>query len=348
MAIPGVLRRCLGALVLGALHVLATAPAAHAAGTAGNCANPVRGINLVQLPTGWRNGKVELQFPGQEHVKYYADVGFNAIRLPITWEELQPELQGPLSSRYLDQIVDFLDKAEARKLPVLVELHNYDRYRNQLIGSEAVPLSAFQDVWRRLAAALKGHPAVYAYGLMNEPHHTNRTWQSTAQYGVDGVREADRKHQIYVAGDDFSNAQLWPRIHPKPFVVDPENKIVYEAHMYLDDDFSGRYQIPLSASVDLKARVQTRLQPFIDWLNSHHQRGAIGEMGVPADDPRWLAGLEAFWDLADANCVEWFLWAGGRWRPTYELNLEPTKDGDKPQIRLLREWLVARKKGVAR
>lgn len=303
------------------------------------CGLSVRGINLVQLPTGWRDGHVELQFPGEEHVKYYKSVGFNVIRLPVSWEELQPELMGPLSERYVADLMQFLDIARTYQQPVLVEIHNYARYRNQLIGSPAVPVAAFTDVWKRLAGALKSHSAVYAYGLMNEPHDTNRTWQSVAQYGVDGIRSADMERVIYVSGDNWSNSQLWPQVHPAPFVRDPQGRIVYEAHLYLDDDFSGRYQIPLG-NVDLQERVKTRLTPFIDWLKKNKQRGAITETGVPSDAV-WRPGMEAIWDTTDANCVEWFLWAGGRWSAGYLLSLEPQNGVDRPQVQWLRERITS-------
>ncbi|WP_022980375.1 glycoside hydrolase family 5 protein [Ideonella sp. B508-1] len=124
-------------------------------GAEGACASPIRGINLVPLPTGWVNGKVANQFPGEEHIIYYKSVGFNAIRLPITWESAQPALMGSLDSAYLNDLKQFLAKAEAQGMPVMVEVHNYDRYQGKLIGSPEVPVSAFQDLWRRLAGALK-------------------------------------------------------------------------------------------------------------------------------------------------------------------------------------------------
>ena len=111
---------------------------------------------------------------------------------------------------------------------------------------------------------------------------------------------------------------------------------MYEAHIYFDDDFSGRYKVPLGANVDVAARAAQRLQPFIDWLQKHNQRGAIGETGVPMADPRWLQALGRFLDMADSACLDWFMWAGGAWRPNYELNLEPIDGKDRSQIELIR------------
>lgn len=314
-------------LVLVATQVLAACPA------------PIRGINLVPLPSGWYNGAVELRFPTEAHIKYYKDVGMNAIRLPIVWETMQPTLYGEFDARYLAHTLEFLDKANAQGMKVLIDLHNYGRYRNKLIGTPDVPAAAFKDIWKRLALAFSKHPAVYAYGLMNEPHDTAGQWQKVAQSGVDGVRAVDAMRPIYVGGDSWSNSERWPKVNPVPFVIDPSNQIVYEAHLYFDDDFSGRYKSPIGFT-DVATRAAQRLQPFLTWLSANGQRGAIGEIGVPMDDPRWLLALQKFLDMSDTACIDWFMWAGGGWRETYELSLEPINGKDRPQVGLLRSRLT--------
>ena len=302
------------------------------------CPARVLGINLVPLPSGWYNGKVEAVFPTAAQITYYKGVGMNAIRLPLAWEDLQPQLNGELDARFIGHTVEFLDLAQAQGMKVMIDLHNYARYRGQLIGTEAVPAAAFEDLWTRVAGELGKHPAIFSYGLMNEPHNTNNTWHTVAQAGVDGIRAADKTRPIYVDGDGWSGTQNWPVDNPQPFVSDPANKIVYEAHVYFDDDFSGRYKTPVG-STDMAVRAEQRLQPFLTWLTSHHQRGAIGETGVPMDDPRWLPALSKFLDMTDAACLDWFMWAGVGWRENYELSLEPINGQDRPQIKLLRSRL---------
>lgn len=302
------------------------------------CPPRLLGINLVPLPSGWYNGKVEMVFPTAAQIAYYKGVGMNAIRLPLAWEDLQPQLNGELDTRFIDHTVAFLDLAQAQGMKVMIDLHNYARYRGQLIGIEAVPVAAFTDLWTRVAGELGKHPAIFAYGLMNEPHNTNGLWHTVAQAGVDGIRAVDKNRPIYVDGDGWSGTQNWPVDNPQPFVSDPSDKIVYEAHVYFDDDFSGRYKTPVG-STDMAARAEQRLQPFLTWLTTHRQNGAIGETGVPMDDPRWLQALTKFLDMTDNACIGWFMWAGGAWRPNYELSLEPINGQDRPQVKILRSRL---------
>jgi endoglucanase len=299
----------------------------------------INGINIVGHPSGWYEGKTEVVFPKNSTIKYYKNVGMNAIRLPIEWERIQPKLFGDLNQRYLSHIKEFLNDSKSNQLKVVLDLHNYGRYESQLIGSKSVPDTAFKDIWFKLANEFKNDSTVFAYGLMNEPHDTNGLWHKVAQSGVDGIRKVDSNKTIYVGGDGWSGAMSWPDQNPHPFVIDPKSNIVYEAHIYFDDNFSGKYKNPQNSNVDLKQRVNERVLPFINWLKKYKQVGIIGEVGVPMDDDRWLIALDRFLNLSKENCLGWFMWSGGNWRPSYELSLEPINGKDRPQINMIRHHL---------
>jgi endoglucanase len=222
----------------------------------------------------------------------------------------------------------------------LIDLHNYDRYRGALIGSAAVPAVAFQDIWAKLGMALHAYPALYGYGLMNEPYGTNGTWEAVAQAGIDGIRQVDQVHFIFVAGDSFSSAERWATNHKKPFVVDPKGLEVYEAHVYLDTDSSGKYATvnDVDGALNASTVANVRLQGFIDWLKRYGKRGAIGEYGVPSLEPAWFGGIDTLLQRADQNCLATFVWAGGAWSPGYKLSLEPLNGVEKPLTSWFRQY----------
>jgi endoglucanase len=295
-----------------------------------HCADARIGINLAGAEFGKHPGREghDYRFPTAEQIAYFKKVGFRAIRLPVRWERLQPVLHGALDERYLSGIVTFLDNAQAHGVDVLIDLHNYARYDRQLLGTEAVPASAFFDVWQRLARALNSHQALHGYGLMNEPYNTAGLWHQVAQSGVDGVRSVDRTRRIYVAGERFSSAAAWEKVNPAPFVSDPVNLEVYEGHFYLDKDGSGKY-VSTDPVKDPATFAQERMEPFIRWLERHGKTGAIGEWGVPADDERWLGAVDRVLEIAGAKCMRTYVWAGGNWSPVYKLSLQPLKGADK-------------------
>lgn len=299
------------------------------------CKNARIGINLAGAEFGknipGREG-VDYHFPTRKQIEYFASVGFNSIRLPIKWERLQAEAGGPLDERYLAGIVSVLNGAADLRMDVLIDLHNYARYRGELVGGETLPESMLFDVWQRIARALGSHKALYAYGLMNEPYNTKGLWHRAAQSAVDGIRSVDQTHRIYVAGEGFSNTRRWPTLNPGPFVRDPANLEVYEGHLYLDADFSGKYQAkdPVGDPATLAAE---RLEPFVQWLAKHGKEGAIGEYGVPSDDSRWFGGVDRIIEIARTHCLSTYYWAGGHWSPGYKLSLKPLNDIDRPLTR---------------
>lgn len=304
------------------------------------CDDASVGINLAGAEFGKIPGRegVDYRFPTASQVAYFSAAGFRSIRLPVRWERLQPALMMSLDRKYLDGMLSVFDSAAANGMDVLIDLHNYARYRNELVGSAAVPREALFDVWKRIASVLGSHPALHGYGLMNEPFRTQGLWHEVAQAGIDGIRSVDQRHKIYVAGEGFSNTRTWGTLNPVPFVRDPSNLEVYEGHIYLDYGGSGKYVSP--DPVRDPGEVATeRMEPFIQWLAQHGKKGAIGEFGVPSDDDRWFGGVERLLESSRQHCLRTYIWAGGNWSPGYKLSLQPLNGSERPLTRYLARLL---------
>ena len=99
---------------------------------------------------------------------YYSAKGFSIIRLPFLWERLQPRAFGPLAPGEVAAIRSVLDLAASADQQVILDLHNYGRYyREPMRVSDA---SRLADIWTRIAIEFRGHPGIFGYELMNEPH----------------------------------------------------------------------------------------------------------------------------------------------------------------------------------
>lgn len=308
-----------------------------------SCSQPIRGINIAGLEFGSRKfaGRVGTDFfsPEKHYYAYYAGVGFNAVRLPITWERLQPKLFKPLNKTYLKLIDNAFSNAAFYGMDIVIDLHNYHRYKGDVIGSEEVPIDALTDVWMRISAAFSTKENLLAYGLMNEPHDTKGRWAKDAQVLVNAIRSRGDKTLLYISGDHWSNSNYWPKVHPEKFIVDPLDNFRYEAHLYLDQDFSGIYADESSIdSMKLGVRLEKRLLPFTRWLLDNDAKGVIGEFGIPNDD-KWSLPLNRFLILSQENCLDWFMWAGGTWNPAYQLSLEVLNGHEKKAIPIIRDFL---------
>ncbi len=277
-------------------------------------------------------------YPGAQQFDYCKSKGLRIVRLPFRWERVQSKLMEPLDATEMTRLDQVVELARERDLILLFDVHNYARYNGKLIGTDDVPIEAFSDFWRRFADHYKDESAVFAYGLMNEPHGTQGRWPAAAQAGVDAIRSVDRKHTICVCGDGWSGAHSWKKINNDFILNDPADNLLYEAHQYFDRDNSGQYRRSYDDSGAYPTIGVDRLSPFVQWLNEHDARGFIGEFGVPDHDPRWLVVLDNFLAAMQENQIGGTYWAAGPWWGNYSLSIEPRNGRDQPQLAVLQQY----------
>lgn len=278
-------------------------------------------------------------YPAESYYKKYADLGMNLVRLPFLWERIQPQLNTELNAAELARLKQSLDYAHKHGVKVILDLHNYYRYFGKLIGSSEVPISSFAGVWKRIVQQVVNHPAVEGYGLMNEPYSTNGLWPQAALAAAQAIRSVDSQRWVYVAGDRYSSAFHWPYYNNQlindPWMRDPKNNLVYEAHMYVDKDFSGNY-FDQSEVFDPMVGVN-RVKPFVDWLKQNKLRGYIGEHGVPDFSPSAIVATDNLLAYLRQNCIPSTYWAAGPWWGEYALSLDVSSGKARPQLPVLQK-----------
>jgi endoglucanase len=288
---------------------------------------------------------------------YFCDQQLRLLRLPFRWERLQPRLGEALDETELKRLKTAVAWARNHRGEVILDVHNYGRYcllRNgrkcecvidERVGrSVAVTRQHFAELWRRLSREFHDEPAIYAYGLMNEPHDMGSSdWKAISQAAVDAIRGEKDDKLILVAGDHWSNAHRFAEFNgARAWIKDPANQIAYEAHCYFDHDFSGQYKQgydkELADDPKTENRSEDRLMPFVRWCRSNRVRGFLGEYGIPASDERWQKLLSRFLRMLDDADMDSCYWAAGEWWGDYPLSIQPRRDfeQDAPQMRLLK------------
>ena len=306
--------------------------------------NPINliGINLAGAEFGAGEalpGKYTIHYiyPGEADFKRYANLNMKLVRLPFRWERIQPKLNSDLNGAEVTRLMAALDHAKKHNIQVILDMHNYYRYYDKLIASKDVPITAFADSWTRIAKKVVNHPAVYGYGLMNEPHATNGKWPAAALAAAQAIRTVDSQRWIYVAGDRWSSAFHWPshniQLISDPWMRDAKNNLVYEAHLYLDADYSGKYK-DAKAVYDPMEGVK-RAKPFVEWLSKYKLRGFIGEHGAPDFSPSAIVATDNLLKYLNQNCVPSTYWAGGPWWGEYALALDVKSGKSRPQLPVL-------------
>lgn len=203
-----------------------------------------------------------------------------------------------------------------------------------------------QRFWRDLATALKGHPALAGYNLINEPapeygttlaEHASREdmlkWYAGVQGGprdlrqlytelVASVRAVDADMPLmldagwYAAADAFD---YWPA----PL---QDTKLLYSVHMYEpyaatsapNQKRSKPYRYPAEVPFGDRserwdaARVRSYLQQPMDWAKTHGigaNRMVIGEFGCMRRWPDCGRYLRDVLDVAEQQKVHWAFYA---------------------------------------
>jgi endoglucanase len=286
---------------------------------------------------------IDYTYNRSETVSYFAEQGFTLFRLPMRWERLQPKISCALDPQEVQRVRTFLRWAQAHAGRVILDLHNYGRYRlktttgsvvecvidEPIDGRVLVSRNDFADFWRRIAIEFRDHPAIHSFGLMNEPHHMGASdWKAISQAAVVAIRTTGNKSLLLVAGDDWSSAERWGQANgPKPWINDSARRIAYEAHCYFDHDSSGKYRLTydeeLAKDPNLRERGRRRVMPFIDWCARNRVQGVIGEFATPRD-VEWRQVLAPFLaTLRDSN-MDSVWWAAGDWWRNYPLSLQPS------------------------
>jgi hypothetical protein len=200
-------------------------------------------------------------YPSAATYRFLADRGIAWIRLPFRWERVQKRPGGPLDGTELRRLRDSVRAARAAGLDVVLDVHNYGAYYldgvRRPIGTAAVSIGDFADLWRRLARVFRDEE-VLAYALMNEPVDLRggaTTWERASQAAVTAVRTVDRRTRVYVASYEWGGTWQFARHHSKgPWIDDPTRRATYEAHLYFDGDRSGNYRLDYDAELRGAAR----------------------------------------------------------------------------------------------
>jgi len=298
-------------------------------------------------------------YPTYKDLDYFKSKGLTLIRFPFRWERVQYQLNGPLNPLDLGKMKEFVQAAEDRNLPVILDMHNFARRSfdggstQTVIGAgSALTKEHLADVWKKLAMEFKSYKNIWGYDIMNEPYSmpTPSTWFDIAQASINSIREVDTITHIVISGDRFSSSLHWVQYSDNlRNLVDPYDKLIYQAHMYFDKNQSGSYGsyvngVFVPSTYDAEgATPQTGVnwvKPFVDWLKKYNKKGLMGEYGIPDDDSRWNLVLENMLIYLRDNGVPGTYWsAGPRWG-AYRLAVHPSNNYtvDRPQMAVLEKY----------
>ena len=284
-------------------------------------------------------------FVSNQDIDYLASKKISFVRLVISWECLQQLLNAPLatSGAYYTTLVARVNYLTSKGITVLIEPHgasdtNFCKYKGNLVGSAAVPNSAFADFWTRMAVVFKSNPLVM-YGLSNEPHDmSTKQWFDAAQAAITGIRSTGSTQTIFVPGNGWTGAENWTNpgvdtaatkiANSTAFLAlqDPANNLVASVHMYLDANSGGGADDIVSATIGVQ-----RLTAVVNWAKANNVRIHLSEIAANSNNSLAPTAIKNVFDYIQANSstiIGWSWWAYGppAWWGGYRFTLCPTNN----------------------
>jgi endoglucanase len=313
----------------------------------------LRGINLAGAEFGEGNlpgtHGDHYTYPDGKYARGYASPalfakkGMNVFRLPFRWERLQPERGKPFDPDELERLQSTVKNLRALGAKVIIDPHNYARYKSHIIGSDAVPNRDFADFWRRLAVLYKDDQDVI-FGLMNEPKEMkSEQWRDSANAAIAAIRETGAKNLVLVPGNGWTGAHSWtqdwygtPNAELMLTIKDPADNYAFEVHQYLDKDSSGSGDECVGEEVGAQ-----RMKVFTEWAKKNKKRGFLGEFNG-GDNPTCEVAIHNMLNHVESNpdvYIGWTWWAAGpAWDSSSKRVMEPRRGKWPGQL----QWLEKR------
>ncbi len=325
--------------LLAAVLLIAAMPAA--------AAPALTGVNLAGPEFGGLLGVYGKNYfyPNDAEIRSFRDLGVNVFRLPVRWERIQPGLGGPLDAAEMARVDHVVTTATGMGIAVIIDVHNYGRFRRQPLGTPSVSGSALAALWERIAARYRGNPRVI-FGLMNEPVRIGTAdWAAMAGRAALSIRGTGAANLILVPGTNWSGAHSWrKRVGTQSNAealrgfIDPGHNFAYDFHQYFDANSSGTSPVCVSP-----AEAERRIAVATDWLREVGGRGFLTEFGVsalPECQPVLRAALAAM--AKSREWLGWTAWASSAFFGKYPFNLYPLQDPVPPQLATLSPYLAGR------
>ncbi len=200
-------------------------------------------------------------------------------------------------------------------------------YEYRVIGTRGCKLyteDGLPDLWLRLVQRFRDHPAIFGWGLMNEPYtgglknadgsafDMRGLWQRTATRTAARIFDYDRKHFVFICGNEFATAREWKKYSDALATIpDPYGLIVYEAHNYLDDKGSGGGAWKNPQETVAPDTGEKMVEQFVQWLQDNGKRGFLGEHGYPAGNASAEAATRRMLQLLQRNHIPSTQWCFG-------------------------------------
>lgn len=374
-----------GALVLGMQGSSGTAWLSHIQLVAIKV-KPVRPAPLVNPPPAYKGHNVPrlrgVMSPSKFREQDFADLAkwnVNVIRWQMgrNWGKTGLDRDLADFDSWLDGKLDdaqqALDAGERHGIKVMLDLHTPPGGREPDGTMTMLLDKKYQDhfvkVWQKIAARFKGHPALWAYDLINEPVQNKPSppgladWLCIQVLAAKAIREIDPVTAISIEVDHWDSPGPYKWLEP----VDVPN-IIYQVHMYMPGGYTHqgvgnswgekgqenliRYPGIIDGVMVDKESLRRYLEPVREFQKSYNTHIFVGEFSAV----RWAPGADQYisdlitifeeygWDWTYHAFREWPGWSVEHADEPVDRNNHPKAEQTTKRALVLQNWFTQNQK----
>ena len=253
----------------------------------GNTLDANGGTGLSQ-ETSWGNPKVT-----PELMQGVKEAGFNAVRIPTTWEKQMDE-NNVINAEWLARVKEIVDYAYDLDMYVILNMHHEEWYQPYADKEEEIT-AKLQTCWTQIAEAFKGYDQHLIFEGMNEPRwkNTEFEWNGGNDEGRTVVNHLNKAFVEAVRATGGNNQYRFLMVCPyaansgegalAALELPDDDRLIVSVHAYIPYSFA--LQNPGSDKwVASKANCTNEIDTLAEVLNrlfiSKGQAVIIGECGA--------------------------------------------------------------------
>ncbi|KAF9639404.1 putative glycoside hydrolase family 5 protein [Lasiodiplodia theobromae] len=261
-------------------------------------------------------------WPTLSTIDTFVNKGMNTFRVNILMERLtHSSMTDSLDATYLADLKKTVNYITNKGAYAMIVPHNYGRFNGNIISDK----DGFKTWWTNVATEFANNTKVI-FDINNEFHDMDQDLVvSLNQAGIDGIRAAGATSQYITAeGNSWTGAWSWVssgNADSMGSLTDPQDKLIYQMHQYLDSDSSGTNEACVSTTIG-----KERLEAATNWLKENNKKGLLGEFAGGNND-QCKTAVTGMLDYMKENNDVWegaLWWAAGPWWGSYMYSIEPT------------------------
>ena len=234
----------------------------------------MRGINIGNtmeppMEGTWGNASIT-----NHAFKDYRNAGFNAVRIPITWD-LHTSKTAPykIDETWMKHVEQIIDDGLSNHLYIIINAHHDGWIKDSFTDGN---VQRFNSIWSQIAVRFKGKSDHLLFEILNEPHPmTVANNNSLNKQVLQVIRKTNPTRIVIFSGNGYSNSvELLAVAIPNP----TDKFLIGNYHSYDPYPFGLVGPGTYGSDADINT-TKAKFDQVTTWSVTNHIPVIIGEFG---------------------------------------------------------------------